>query len=209
MEIVDAFKRFFRSPAPERPADIVFPNIAVPLVTIDGKTITYGSNATVVDAKKGLLITAKHCIMRNQRLAIRLDNKWQEAFPIKAHRQRDIALLRTETSLEQFGPIVPWTTKFPVNEMVFIRGWLWARKDSLEDYKPKCFWGKICGKPEEGELPIRSELAKKDCVRGLSGSPAINSRKELIGIYVARDQICFYRLRKIYVTPVSFAQELF
>lgn len=209
MSFVAAFCRFFGSPPPERPANVVFPDIAVPLVTIEGKTITYGSNATVIDAEKGLLVTAKHSIMRNQRLAIRLDNKWCEAFPIKAHCQRDIALIRTEASLEQFGPIVPWTTKFPVNEIVFVRGWLWARQDSLEDYKPKCFWGRICGEPEGGELPIRSELTGKDHTRGLSGSPVINCRRELIGIYVSRVQNPFRMLRKVYVTPVAFAQELF
>lgn len=208
MDIAESIRRLFRTPAIEWPADVIFPNIAVPLATMDGQEVSTSSNATIIDSENGFLVTGRHCIMPRQKIVIKTD-EWHEARLIAMHPRDDIALIHTRAKLITDTPKIKWALKTPSREMLMAKGWLRKYDESMEEFNSKSFCGELVGGLMEDGWPMKSDLKKKDCVLGMSGSPVINSRRELVGIFTARAYSWFGGMnRTVYVTPIWFAKDL-
>lgn len=206
MGIADTFRRFFKLPPEEPPDNRIFPSIVIPLATLDETGVTSCSNATIIDAQRGLLVTAKHSVLPEQKITVKAGDWWYYARLIKAHPTIDIALLRTDAWFAADTPKLEWAAKTHTKERVRISGWLGDDSDA-DKWNQKLIRGKINGDLDWDGWPVKSELTREDCVLGMSGSPAINDRNQLIGIFVSRGINWFGPLRAVYVAPIWFAKE--
>lgn len=209
MAIADGLKSFFSWP-PEEPANTgPFPDIAVPLVNTDGFGITSMSNATIIDANNGLLVTGKHCIHPGEQIMI-LAYDWHGARLVRSHPIDDIALIWTSAKLFTSTPKIPWAARTSEGEGVRVSGWLNKVGASLDKWDQICVRGKISGCLLNNGWPVKTGLAENDSIDGMSGSPAIDDKNELIGILTSRNLSYFRKRNKptINITPIWFLKEI-
>lgn len=210
MGLIEAMRQLFGWAPPKTPEPGPFPEIAVPLIAItpDGKKVTGWSNATIINASKGLLVTGKHCITTDGKILIKVGG-WHSAELIGAHRIDDIALIKAADPLTTGTPKIPWATKSQPGDQVRITGWL-SKDETPYGYSQRRIDGIIQNTLSEQGWPVKTNLVKNDSINGLSGSPAVDNHNKLIGILTSRD-LTYNRKRHlptINVTPIWFVKNL-
>lgn len=176
--------------------------ISFPVACSNEQKILYYGTATVIDPQKGLLATARHVMKRRCFPKFKIGTVWVNGETLCSHAHEDIALLKVDPDFLPKTSKLDFAKTVRIFEKVSIDGWI-SRDKNFKKFDRIYFQGEIGDEVHDKEgLEIWTDLHRKTDLRGMSGSPVVNAKNELVGILNSTSTAKVGQL-KVYITPIT------
>lgn len=173
---------------------------SVPLLSGSQTEIMNSGTATVIDPEKGIVATAKHNVENCTRFCFKQNGLWTEAKLFATHDKEDLAILEIDPDTLRDTSKLKWVDHARTDKFLKIYGWVRVRERSFNKFRRKIISGSIQIASEQGWV-LGHRWFNGD-LRGMSGSPAINQRGELVGLFTG---VARYGL---VITPIDYLAPL-